>query len=125
GRFNGSIWLPCWLPWAAAPLSSGPFASLSCARAATAAKPSAITPATTPIKQRFRNLAENIEGPTSPETSAAQFYVHWIQHGKKKWPVRKRFPARSLSLKSLKNPRFAVEWPVEPPGERRTTSNNN
>src|ERR1700674_43931 len=112
-RFSGSVWL-----------ASEPFASLSCAKA-TAAKPSAITPASTPTKQRCRRSAENIEAPTSRETSAAQFYVHWIQQGKKKWPVRKGFPARSLSPKSLKNPRFAVGQPVKAPVECRATANNN
>src|ERR1700692_3212634 len=114
GRFSGSVWI-----------TSEPFASLSCARATAEAKPSAITPASTPTEQRFRKSAENIEEPTSRETSAAPFYVHWIQQGKKKWPVRKRFPARSLSPKYLKNPRFAVEQPVKPPVELRTTSSNN
>src|SRR4029077_2942075 len=111
--FSGSVWL-----------ASEPFAPLSCARA-TAAKPSAVTPASQPTAQRFRKSAENIERPTSRETSAAQFYVHWIQQGKKKWPVRKRFPVMSPSPKYLKNPRFAVEQLVKPPVERRTTSNNN
>src|SRR6266478_6640005 len=64
-RFSGSVWLP----WAATPLSSEPFASLSCAKPTTA-KPSAITPASTPTEQRFRKPAENaenIEGSTSRE----------------------------------------------------------
>src|SRR5271157_2914808 len=64
GRFRGSIWLP----WAAAPLSPEPFVSLSCA-CEKAPKPRIIAPDSSPTEQRFREPAENIEGPTSQETS--------------------------------------------------------